>query len=242
MDTLRIWNAVSKTDPAHTKRFKRAGGFEGTAVTPIYTDRKMTERFGPCGIGWGMSEPTFQLVNGSDGEVAVYCWLALWYAENGTRSDPVYGVGGDFAIKKNKYGLTADDEAFKKAYTDALGNAMKHLGMSADVHMGQHDDDKYVTQLRREIANEGRQIAAATPPSVHEPENVGELVDSLPDPWAEWLDGFKRDFRACTSDAQRMDQWTREKANLDGYKKADPAGFKALYDWMKATSAKGKAA
>lgn len=159
-DNTRIWNVLGTTDPKHTKSFNRAGGFKGTAVKPIYTDLKMTEMFGPCGIGWGMSEPQYQLVNGPEGEVAVYCWVSVWFVENGQRSEPVWGVGGDFAVKKNKYGLVADDEAFKKAFTDALGNAMKHLGMSADVHMGQFDDDKYVTALRREMDGNGD----STPP------------------------------------------------------------------------------
>jgi len=167
-DNLRIWSSLGKTDPKHTKRFKRQGGFEGTSIKPIYHDQKMTDLFGPVGIGWGITEPTFQLVNGADGEVAVFCWLSVWYRDpaTGERSDPIPGVGGDFVVKKNKYGLTADDEAFKKATTDAIGNATKHLGAAADVHMGQHDDDKYVTALRRELDEEERpkQRAAADDP------------------------------------------------------------------------------
>lgn len=152
-DNLSIWNKLGRTDPAHTKGFKRAGGFSGTAIKPIYTDQKMTEVFGPCGDGWGYSEPTFQLVPAPDGQTAVYCWLSVWYRKaDGTRSEPVHGVGGDFAVKKFSSGMVVDDEGFKKAFTDALGNAMKHLGMSADVHMGRFDDSKYVAELKREFA------------------------------------------------------------------------------------------
>lgn len=152
-DNLDIWNRLGRTNPDHTKKFTRGGGFKGTAIKPIYTDQKMTEVFGACGDGWGYSEPTFQLVPGSDGQTAVYCWLSIWYRKpNGERSEPVHGVGGDFAVKKFSSGLTTDDEAFKKAFTDALGNAMKHLGMSADVHMGLFDDNKYVSDLKREFA------------------------------------------------------------------------------------------
>lgn len=157
-DNLDIWNRLGRTDPTHTKGFKRAGGFSGTAVKPIYTDQKMTEVFGACGDGWGYSEPTFQLVAGPDGQTAVYCWLSVWYLKpDGTRSEPVHGVGGDFAVKKFSSGIVMDDEAFKKAFTDALGNAMKHLGMSADVHMGRFDDNKYVAELKREFNGQGEQ-------------------------------------------------------------------------------------
>lgn len=151
-DNLAIWNTLGRTSPEHTKGFTRGGGFKGTAVKPIYTEQKMTEMFGPCGIGWGFSEPTFQLVPGSDGQTAVYCWLTLWFVHGGARSAPIPGVGGDFVIVKQSSGLRTDDEAFKKAFTDAIGNAMKHIGMSADVHMGRFDDSKYVNELKREDA------------------------------------------------------------------------------------------
>ncbi|MCJ2090369.1 hypothetical protein MKK88_30945 [Methylobacterium sp. E-005] len=167
-DNLDIWNRLGRTDPAHTKGFKRAGGFSGTAIKPIYTDQKMTEVFGPCGDGWGYSEPTFQLVPAPDGQTAVYCWLSVWYRKaDGTRSEPVHGVGGDFAVKKFSSGMVVDDEGFKKAFTDALGNAMKHLGMSADVHMGRFDDSKYVAELKREFAEQ-----PAPPPDLR---NVHDL-------------------------------------------------------------------
>jgi hypothetical protein len=54
---LRYWNALGKTDPAHTKGFKRAGGFSGTAIKPIWITQRLTELFGPCGSGWGFEAP-----------------------------------------------------------------------------------------------------------------------------------------------------------------------------------------
>lgn len=159
---LDIWNSLGRTSPSHTKSFQRAGGFKGTAIKPIYTEQKMTEEFGPAGMGWGFSEPNFQLVSGSDGQLAVYCWLTLWYVRDGVRSDGITGVGGDFVIVKQSSGLRTDDEAFKKAFTDAIGNAMKHLGMSADVHMGRFDDSKYVRELEQEEAEEKRQAPKPT--------------------------------------------------------------------------------
>lgn len=192
-DNLAIWDRLARTDPKHTKPFNRSGGFRGTAVKPIYTEQKMTETFGACGVGWGISEPNYQLVNGSDGEVVVYCWLTIWYLDpaTGARSEPVPGIGGDFAIKINKNGKFADDEAFKKAATDAVGNAMKHLGMSADVHMGQHDDDKYVTALRREIEAEEREHQASSPPP---PPAAPQMTEAEAE-WREWAraraDGYR---------------------------------------------------
>jgi hypothetical protein len=147
-----IWDRLGKTDPSHTKKFSRAGGFKGTAIKPIYTEHKMTEEFGPCGVGWGIDAPVFTTVPGSDGQVAVYCSVSIWINIDGKVSAPIFGVGGDLVVVKQSAGLRTDDEAFKKAFTDAIGNAMKHLGMSADVHMGLFDDSKYVESLRDEMA------------------------------------------------------------------------------------------
>jgi hypothetical protein len=155
---LRIWNALSRTDPKHTKGFSRAGGFKGTAVKPIWITQRLTEQFGPCGEGWGFDKPEFQIVNGDNRELLVYCIVTAWYLSEGVRRD-VYGVGGDKIItyiKANEqYNRPErwenDDEAFKKAFTDALGNAFKFVGVAADVHMGLFDDSKYVAEVAAEF-------------------------------------------------------------------------------------------
>lgn len=148
-DNLALWNALATTDPKHTKPFKRAGGFSGTAMKPIWIIKMLTEQFGPVGVGWGMGCPRFELVHASEGEVAVYCTVECWH---GSPNNIFYGVGGDKAVGKNKYGLNVDDEAFKKAFTDAVNNAFKFLGVGADIHMGQFDDSKYVQQAARDFA------------------------------------------------------------------------------------------
>ena len=145
-----LWDRLGKTDPSHTKPFKRSGGFSGTSIKPIYSYRRMTEEFGPCGEGWGINEPTFQVVTGSEGEVLVFCTASIWY---GTKEKTVYGVGGDKAVVKQSGGLRGDDEAFKKAFTDGITNALKMIGVGADVHMGLFDDDKYVNTLKEELAS-----------------------------------------------------------------------------------------
>lgn len=148
-DNLAIWTALEKTDPAHTKGFKRAGGFSGTATKPIYSIKRMTEQFGPIGIGWGNTKPEFQVVTAGD-EILVYCTAGLWH---GVPTNVFYGVGGDkVSAKRNSGDNFNSDEAFKASFTDALSNAMKFLGVSADIHMGRFDDDKYVRELRGEFA------------------------------------------------------------------------------------------
>jgi len=149
-DNLAIWDALCRTDPTHTKSFNRAGGFKGTAIKPIWITRRLTEQFGPAGIGWGVNEPTFQVVS-VEGEILVYCTVSVWHTD---RENLLWGVGGDKVQAKRKDGSFNDDEAFKKAFTDAVNNAVKSIGVGADVHMGLFDDDKYVTQAKAEFAAE----------------------------------------------------------------------------------------
>jgi hypothetical protein len=148
-----IWEALSQTNPKYTKAFKRAGGFEGTAQNPTYAIQKMTEFFGPCGKGWGTGKPEYTFVNGPNSQVLVYCVMSVWYLDGGQRFE-VWGVGGDSAIIDTKYGLRVDDEACKKSTTDALTNAMKQIGMAADIHLGMFDDSKYVNDIRKQFEKE----------------------------------------------------------------------------------------
>ena len=147
-DNLRIWSALEKTDPAHTKGFKRAGGFSGTAVKPMWVWQRLTELFGPFGEGWGCSKPEHTTVQAGV-ELLVFCTVSAWH---GTKDNILWGVGGDKVIADTKNGPKSDDEAFKKAFTDALMNAFKFVGVGADVHMGRFDDNKYVQSMAEEFA------------------------------------------------------------------------------------------
>lgn len=215
MANLDIWEKLGKTDPAHTKGFNRAGGFKGTAIKPIYTEQKMTEQFGPCGVGWGIDEPKFQVVPGNDGQMAVYCWVSIWINYGDKVSAPIHGVGGDMVVVKQSAGLRTDDEAFKKAFTDAVGNAMKHLGMSADVHMGLFDDNKYVSERKEEVASATKSSAQAKRDGDWEAlkteiDNCGNLVElnllvaskpfqsaakALPNKWLKELQDYVQETR-----------------------------------------------
>lgn len=205
---LELWEKLGKTDPSHTKQFKRGGGFSGTAIKPMWSYKRMTEEFGPCGKGWGVCEPSFQVVPGPEGEVLVFCTASIWY---GPEKNLVFGVGGDKAVGKNKYGLQADDEAFKKAFTDAITNALKLIGVGADVHMGMFDDNKYVNTMREEFAEpspeQGPETKKAS--SAHQKRGLEDIEKDLLDCntiadvnkcakiWAALMDrdGWTKDYR-----------------------------------------------
>ena len=182
MSNTKLWDALGKTDPEHTKKFSRSGGFKGTAVKPMWVYHRLTEQFGPVGVGWGHNKPDFQVVHATEGEVLVYCTVECWHTE---RMNTFHGVGGDKAVGRNKNGLVTDDEAFKKAFTDAVMNAFKSVGVAADIHMGLHDDDKYVASIRQDFVPQ--------PPTINDDQatELEVLMDALNFPVARLLEASK---------------------------------------------------
>jgi hypothetical protein len=216
---LRIWDALSKTDPAQTKQFSRAGGFKGTAVKPMWVIKRLTEEFGPCGEGWGIGEPRFDTVHAQNGDSLVYCTVSCWH---GTPENVLYGVGGDKIAGTNKHGPYTDDEAFKKAFTDAVNNAFKFVGVAADIHMGLFDDSKYLAEIRQEFDEAKREkipgISAIK-------KTLNKLM--LDGDKATDLDAFNALVHACKDELTAIRDGNHEYWTGDG---ADNEGFKA---WIK---------
>lgn len=193
-ENTKIWDILGRTDPKHTQQFKRGGGFKGTAIKPIWSYRRMTEEFGPCGIGWGVGEPSFQIVQGVNSEVLVYCTASVWYKHGDDASQTVYGVGGDKIVThvraSEQYNRPErwenDDEAFKKAFTDAVTNALKLIGVGADVHMGMFDDNKYVNTMKQEFSDTPAEKPASSA-SLKKPDENGQ------DAWKRIMTSFDND-------------------------------------------------
>ena len=120
-----------------------AGRLKGKSdINPQWKISLMTEIYGKSGIGWKFEVTEKNTVTINTGEVMLFMTVAV-YTRNGDEwSDPVYGMGGDFIVKRERNGLYANDEAYKMCLTDALGNALKYIGVAADVYE-QLNDTKY---------------------------------------------------------------------------------------------------
>lgn len=216
MSNLEIWNSLSETDPKYTKSFKRAGGFSGTAQNPTYAIKKMTDHFGPCGKGWGIGKPEFTIHDAGEAGVLVYSTISLWYMDGAQRCE-TWGVGGDTAVTKTKFGLTADDEAFKKATTDALTNAMKTLGVAADLHLGMYDDSKYLNGLKEKFAESEKDAAKKLEDRAKELQveealkciesalTEEELKKFFSEGWGKWKDKETQDKLKAIYDKRKKD-------------------------------------
>lgn len=147
-DNTALWDKLKRVPKEHLKGFKRSGGFTGTAIKPMWSFHRMTEEFGPCGTGWGVEKPEFT-IQAAGNDLMVYCTVAIWY---GNKEAHVWGVGGDKVLSTGQSGPRTDDEAFKKAFTDAVTNALKMIGAGADVHMGLFDGSKYIDEKPKDRA------------------------------------------------------------------------------------------
>lgn len=137
---MQIWDAVSETDPNHTKHVALRGGF--TAIDANYQVMMATKQFGPVGIGWGYDTgtPIFH-------ETLVMIPVTLWHGERANHFGPIWGCE-EWKDGKGR----VDSDATKKAETDALTKALSRLGFNADVFLGRFDDQKYVDELTKKYA------------------------------------------------------------------------------------------
>ena len=139
MSNDELWNLVFRTNPAFAKDFKKAGGFSGTAIDPMYLHQLATQVFGAKGIGWGSKE-----IDRVISEQTHYCLVELWYMWKGDKG-VVQQWGGTSRFRKNG---DEDDECFKKSFTDAEAKCLSSLGFSADVYMGLFDGNKYIDRKK----------------------------------------------------------------------------------------------
>lgn len=141
MDNLELYNRV-RAVPDEAKKKITGGRLSGmTDINPMWRIKKLTEEFGPCGTGWKTDDIVYETVP-AIGLAVVVCTLKLYVKNDDIWSAPIFGVGGSMLIAKEKNGPYVDDEAYKKAYTDAISVACKSLGFGADVYWDK-DKTKY---------------------------------------------------------------------------------------------------
>ena len=156
-DKKYIWDQVKKTDPRFTKKVNKGFG-EITTIDPMSQIMKMTEVFGPIGEGWNYKVNYNYHGTDNNQTAIVTAEVSVAHKKFCTTEDNVnmyeWDYYGPVCSVQKLYRKTGalDDEAPKKAMTDAMTKAFSHLGLSADVFLGMHDNSKYVENLKKEIA------------------------------------------------------------------------------------------
>jgi hypothetical protein len=155
---LSIYESVREV-PKEAKKEIEAGRLKGKHdINPMWRIKKLTEVFGPAGFGWYTEIVRTWTEASESGEMAVFVDINLFVKKDGEWSRPIFGNGGNKLIaneKKYENGQTVyipylDDDAYKKAYTDAISVAAKALGVGADVYF-EKDKGKYASQTRPSV-------------------------------------------------------------------------------------------
>lgn len=142
MDNMDLWGKLEKT-PKEAQKEISAGRLKGfTDINPMWRFKKLTEVFGPCGIGWKYEVVSTHTMHGHNEEQAAFVNILLYYKKDGEWSAGIPGMGGSMFVAKESKGMHTSDECFKMALSDAIGTACKALGMSADIYFSK-DRSKY---------------------------------------------------------------------------------------------------
>ena len=141
MEKMEIYNRVRQV-PDEAKKAISAVRLKGmTDITPMWRIKKLTEEFGPCGIGW-WTKVTDRWTETVGDETCAFVDLELYIKVGDEWSKPITGSGGSKLATKERSGVYVSDECYKMAETDALSVACKKLGIGADVYFSA-DRTKY---------------------------------------------------------------------------------------------------
>ena len=168
-ENMKYYNLMRAVPKEAQKGFSN-GSFTGTDIKPQWRIEKLTEVFGMCGYGWYVEVVNRHMQEASDGTtVCTFVSINLYVKVNGEWSKPIYGEGGNTFVKlvkakekENKPAyLSVTDEAYKMAYTDAISNAAKMIGLGADIWFD-NSPTKYDLQMQREKEQFEHEVDAAS--------------------------------------------------------------------------------
>ena len=147
---LELYNRV-RSVPENALKKIEAGRLKGKSdINPMWRIQCLTREFGPAGFGFTINVSKEWTEVCENGETAVFVDVELCVKKDGEWSKPIHGTGGNKLVSLEKKWENGeqiitqylDDDAYKKAYTDAISVACKALGIGADVYW-EADKTKY---------------------------------------------------------------------------------------------------
>ena len=172
-DNMRFYNAGREVPAEAQKQFSN-GKFSGTDINPMWRIKKLTELFGPAGIGWYVDNVT-ERCEEHNGVTMAIVNLELHVKDGDEWSKPIYGTGGNVLVSTK--GNTSD-EGYKMAFTDALSIACKSLGIGADIWFSQ-DKTKYTAKSEAApvtVMTKGKPVDDDLPFTMNEPPKEVSFV------------------------------------------------------------------
>lgn len=145
MDNMQLYEKARKVPQEALKQIN-AGRLKGMSdVNPMWRIKRLTEMFGPCGVGWWYEITRKEIIfDEITKQKCAFVDINLFYidAETGHESHAIPGTGGSSFVATERNGPYMSDECYKMALTDAISVAAKALGVAADVYYAK-DRTKY---------------------------------------------------------------------------------------------------
>lgn len=173
-----LWKRAFTTDPKAVKPIT-GKQYTGNSPKPYWIVERMTDEFGPCGIGWGFTILGERMERLAENEVLHVALVRLWYVLDGKRGEfEQIGQTRAMYVKKDK-GLMIDEDAPKKSVTDALVKCASYLGFAGDIFSGRWDDSKYVAEANREWREREREDDAPPPPAAIPESRLADWIAAI---------------------------------------------------------------
>jgi hypothetical protein len=164
-----LWRRVCVTDPKAVKPIT-GKQYSGNSPKPYWIVERLTDEFGPCGIGWGFNILNERIERFSDSDTLHIAVVRLWYVMDGKRGEleQIGQTKASYMTNAGKRGeleqigqtkasymtnaskFMLDEDAPKKSVTDALIKCASYLGFAGDIFSGRWDDSKYVAEANKE--------------------------------------------------------------------------------------------
>lgn len=168
-DYLWLWERIQETDPNFVKQIT-GKQYRGNSPHPTWLIKNLTKAIGPCGdaFGWEVLdsrylEGTPHVLKTGEGTSTVIreqmheLRIRFWWRRPGgetVNSFESYGSTRSFYMT-SKGTWQHDEDAAKKSLTDAITKAISYIGGAADIFLGRWDDNKYVTELKKQYGVNG---------------------------------------------------------------------------------------
>lgn len=144
-----LWERVCTTDPRAVKPIT-GKQYKGNSPKPYWIVERLTDEFGPCGLGWGFQIISERFERFSDTDTLHIAAVRFWYVLDGQRGE-LEQIGQTKASYVTSSGnFMLDEDAPKKSVTDALVKCASYLGFAGDIFSGRWDDSKYVAEAGKE--------------------------------------------------------------------------------------------
>ena len=219
-----LWRRVCVTDPKAVKPIT-GKQYSGNSPKPYWIVERLTDEFGPCGIGWGFTIINERFERFSETDTLHVASVRFWYVI-GDRRGELEQIGqtkASYVTGSGKFIL--DEDAPKKSVTDALVKCASYLGFAGDIFSGRWDDSRYVAEANREW-RERESAGASNEPTISDDRRaeLDEAALVMVEAFAEDRSGTSLDvWRSIADNEEKLYVWgqLRAETKLRAFLKAN---------------------